>query len=88
MDEIRDIIINIINKKERKRIKRIRKYCRYELCLCVNEGVLFNTPRDFEFIVDNGILCITEFSRLFLITCSNFYVIENNEIKEFKRKLQ
>ena len=38
MDEIRDIIINIINKKERKRIKRIRKYCRYELCLCVNEG--------------------------------------------------
>ena len=26
MDEIQDIIINIINKKERKRIKRIRKY--------------------------------------------------------------
>ena len=66
MDEIRDIIINIINKKERKRIKRIRKYWSYELCLCVNEGGLFNTPRDFEFIVDNGILCITEFSRLFI----------------------
>lgn len=88
MDEIRNAVIEMINKKEIKRNKRVKKYCRYELCLCIDEGALFNTPSDFEFIVNSRILNFTGFSRLFLITCNNFYVIENNKISEYSRIIQ
>ena len=85
MYEIRKAIVNMIDKKESKRINRTKKYVRYELCLCIDEGALFNTVRDFEFIINSNILNRTGFSRLFLITSSNFYVIENNIIQEYKR---
>ena len=84
LTEIRKAIIEMIIKKENKRIKRKKKYDRYELCLCIEDGSLFNAPYDFEFIIDSCVLKSTGFSRLFLITCSNFYVIENNLIKEYK----
>ncbi len=87
-DEIRASVLSMINKKEEKRIKRLKKYIRYELCLCIDEGALFNMPDNFNFIVESGVLKTTGFSRLFLITCSNFYVIENNIIQEYKRVIQ
>lgn len=85
MDEIRNTIVEAISKKGIKRAKRKKLYYRYELCLCVEEGGLFNTPSNFRFIIDKYVLSSTKFSRLFIITCSNFYVIENNEIKEYRR---
>ncbi len=86
MDEIRDAVMKMIEKKENKRRKRKKKYERNELCLCIFEGGLFNTTHDFDFIVNSYILGSTEFSRLFLITSSSFYIIENNIIKEYERK--
>lgn len=85
MEEIREAAIKMINKKEEKRKKRLKKYKRYELCLCIDEGSLLNAPSNFEFIINNGILDKTGFSRLFLITCSKFYVIEKNKINEYER---
>ena len=88
MEEMRKLVIEKIKEKEEKRKNRSKKYNRYELCLCVDDGSLFNRPADFEFIIGSGILSKTKFSRLFIITCSNFYVIENNKIKEYKRIVQ
>lgn len=85
MDEIRKAIKNMIYKKEIKRKKRIKKYYRYELCLCIDEGALFHTTKAFEFIVESRFLNNTGFLQLFLITCTNFFVIENNEIREYPR---
>lgn len=85
MSEIRKLVIKMIKIKEVKRVNRIKKYIQYELCLCINEGGLFNTVNDFDFIIKSGVLNDTGFSKLFLITCRNFYVISNNKIKEYRR---
>jgi len=86
-ETINDIVATI-NKKEAKRVKRTKKYNRYELCLCIDEGGIFNTPNDFDFLIENSYLSSTGFSRLFLIMSSNFYAIENNTIKEYERVLK
>lgn len=86
MSEIRKKIIEMIETKESKRAKyTIKKYARYELCLCISDGAIFDSTRDFEFITKNDVLKSTGFSRLFLITSSHFFVIEDNCIKEYKR---
>lgn len=42
---------------------------------------------DFDFIISSGILKTTLFSKLFLITASNFFVISDNLIVEYDRKI-
>ena len=83
MSEIKDAVIEAILKKEEKRKKRTKKYNCYELCICINEGGLFNRCCDFKFIFKT--LKTTKFSRVFIITCLNFFVVENNQIEEYKR---
>lgn len=87
MDEIRKLISVMVNKKEKKRKKRLKIYSLYELCLCINDGGLFNDKLDFDFIISSGILKTTFFSKLFLITASNFFVISDNLIVEYDRKI-
>ncbi len=87
MEEIGKSINKMIEKKENKRKKRAKKYNLYELCLCIDDGGLFNNKLNFDFIIRSGILKITEFSKLFLITSSNFFVISDDLIVEYARKI-
>lgn len=77
----------MINIKERKRIRHAKLYKRFELCLCIEEGGLFNTVQEFNFVIESDVLDTIGFSRIFLITVSNLFVIENKNIKEYKRKI-
>lgn len=83
--EITEKILSKIISKEKKRSKRAANFKKYELCLCIDDGCLFNTPEDFDFILDTEIMKETKFSKLFLITSCNFFVIENDIVKEYKR---
>ena len=88
MSEIRELIQEYVCKKEQKRQNREirkKKFDKYELCICVEEAGLFYKPEDFDFIIERDIMTDTKFSRIFIITCNNFYVIENNTIIEYQR---
>lgn len=88
MDEIREKITSAIRIKEEKRLKRKKKYRNYELCFCIDEGGLFNTKFDFDFVINKKLLESTGFSRLFIITTNNFFVIERNGITSYEKKLK
>lgn len=68
-------------------MKRPIKYDTYELCICTNDGALFNSELSFDFLLKSGILSEVCFSRIFIITSAHFFVIENSKIKDFMRKI-
>ena len=85
MSEIRSAVLKMISQKELKRKRRSKADVIYELCLIIDDGGLFNSSRDFDFIIRSNILNTTGFSRLFIITCSNFYIVEGEKIEEKER---
>lgn len=82
--ELKNIIKESIKEKEEKRKKRNKIFGSYELCLCVDDGGLFDKKSSFNFIIDEKILDKTEFSTLFIITSYNLFIIKNNQIKIIK----
>lgn len=87
MTEIRKAFIKAIETKQEKALKRLIKYDVYELCICTDDGALFDSDLSFDFLLESKILSKACFSRIFIITSEHFFVIENSTITEFERKI-
>ena len=87
MTEIRRAFINAIKIKHEKAIKRPIKYAVYELCICADDGALFDSDLSFDFLLESDLLSKVCFSKIFIITSAHFFVIENSTITEFERKI-
>ncbi|MBO5338685.1 MAG: hypothetical protein J6A96_03170 [Clostridia bacterium] len=87
MTEIRRAIIKAIETKHEKAVKRLIKYDVYELCICTDDGALFNSNLSFDFLLESELLSKACFSRIFIITSAHFFVIENSIISEYERKI-
>ena len=87
-EELKHLIIKRIISKNSKAKKHLRngiKEC--QLCLCVDDGGWFERKEEFDFLINNISIQSTIFSKTFIITSSLFLVYENNEIKDYQRKL-
>lgn len=87
MTEMRSLILNRIEEKNQKALKRssTRKYDSIDLCLCIVDGSLFNL-NSFENSFAN--LDAYVFENMFFITPSYFIVFNKNDgYKEFERKI-
>ncbi len=85
MTEIRKAFIKAIKTKHEKALKRPIKYDVYELCICTDDGGLFDSDLSFDFLLDSGLLTKVCFSKIFIITSLHFYVVENFKITEYRR---
>ena len=86
--ELRKLIIDRIlrkNTKAKRHLKNPIETC--QLCLCVDDGGLFEYKEEFDFLFQNKILENTIFNKIFIITRSLFLVYENGAITSLQRKL-
>ena len=87
MTEMRSLILNRIEEKHKKALKRssTREYDSIDLCLCIVDGSLFNL-NSFKNSFTN--LDAYVFENIFFITPSYFIVFNKNDgYKEFERKI-
>ena len=86
--ELRKLIIERIARKNLKAQRHLKKYnVECQLCLCVDDGGLFEYKEEFDFLLQNKILENTIFRKIFIITRSLFLVYENGAITSYQRKL-
>lgn len=83
IEELKQLIIERVYEKQDKAKNRNKKYTTYELCLCIDDGGLFEYEREMFFLLNHK----TIFSKIFLITSSRFFVLENETIVSYKRKI-
>ena len=86
MDEIRSLALERIETKNVKAIKRRQaNISSHELALVIDDGCLFCCPNDFAFLLEAFKQKKWLFCRIFIITASNFFIIDQRGIIEKPR---
>ena len=81
--ELKKKIIDTIKKKNLKALRRQNNNIeKYQLCLCIHDGGLFEYPDEWDFLKSNIDIQVSIFNQIFLITDCKLFIFDKSNIIE------